>query len=169
MPRTTKGRKRPCRICRRWFAPNPKLRDRQMTCGDPACKREWHKKACRQKSCFIGKANKISLPGSTPSRPQGLSPAGKAELYPGAHIYVAGFSLDHTKMPDNQFISLLISDISDFAPITESYRHVRATRNIRQAIRCVALPNPAPHNAKAPMQLTLQLHVGEMWDLGLHI
>ncbi len=48
MRRATKCSKRPCRICRRWFAPNPKLKDRQMTCGDPACKREWHKKACRQ-------------------------------------------------------------------------------------------------------------------------
>jgi hypothetical protein len=48
MRRAIKGNKRPCRICRRWFAPNPKVKDRQMTCGDPACKREWHKKACRQ-------------------------------------------------------------------------------------------------------------------------
>jgi len=48
MRRAIKCSKRPCRICRRWFAPNPKLKDRQMTCGGPACKREWHKKTCRQ-------------------------------------------------------------------------------------------------------------------------
>ena len=48
MRRAIQRNKRPCRICRRWFAPNPKLKDRQMTCGAPACKREWHKKACRQ-------------------------------------------------------------------------------------------------------------------------
>jgi hypothetical protein len=48
MRKAIKCNKRPCRICRRWFAPNPKLKDRQMTCGDPACKREWHKKACWQ-------------------------------------------------------------------------------------------------------------------------
>jgi hypothetical protein len=44
----TKCKKRPCRICRRWVQPNPKLKDRQMTCGDPQCKREWHRKTCHQ-------------------------------------------------------------------------------------------------------------------------
>jgi hypothetical protein len=44
----TQCNKRPCRICRKWFAPNPKLKERQMTCGDPACKKEWHKKTCRK-------------------------------------------------------------------------------------------------------------------------
>jgi hypothetical protein len=37
-------KKRPCRICRRWFMPNAKLKDRQKTCGDPQCQREWHRK-----------------------------------------------------------------------------------------------------------------------------
>lgn len=41
-------KKRPCRICRRWFAPNPKLKDRQKTCGDAQCKRQWHKKKCSE-------------------------------------------------------------------------------------------------------------------------
>ena len=41
-------RKRPCRICRRWFIPNPRLKDRQKTCGDPECQREWHKKKCTE-------------------------------------------------------------------------------------------------------------------------
>ena len=40
--------KRPCRICRRWFMPNPRLNGRQMTCGDPKCKREWHRKKCQE-------------------------------------------------------------------------------------------------------------------------
>ena len=41
-------RKRPCRICRRWFMPDPKLKDRQKTCGDPHCKREWHRRKCAE-------------------------------------------------------------------------------------------------------------------------
>jgi hypothetical protein len=41
-------RKRPCRICRRWFSPNPRLKDRQMTCGEESCKREWHRRKCAQ-------------------------------------------------------------------------------------------------------------------------
>ncbi len=41
-------KKRPCRICRRWFMPNAKLKDRQMTCGGPECQREWHRKKCKE-------------------------------------------------------------------------------------------------------------------------
>lgn len=48
MPRGKVCRKRPCRICRRWFMPNPRLKDRQMTCGDPGCKREWHRRKCAE-------------------------------------------------------------------------------------------------------------------------
>lgn len=39
-------KKHPCRICRRWFIPNPRVGDRQKTCGDPFCQREWHRKKC---------------------------------------------------------------------------------------------------------------------------
>ena len=42
------ARKRPCSICRRWFRPHPRLKDRQKTCGAPACKNEWHKKKCAE-------------------------------------------------------------------------------------------------------------------------
>jgi hypothetical protein len=38
----------PCRICRRWFTPNPRLKDRQKTCGDAKCKRQWHRKKCAE-------------------------------------------------------------------------------------------------------------------------
>jgi hypothetical protein len=41
-------KKRPCRICRRWFMPNPRLKDRQMTCAAPECKKEWHRRKCAE-------------------------------------------------------------------------------------------------------------------------
>ena len=41
-------RKRPCRICRRWFMPNIKVKERQMTCGDEECQREWHRRKCKE-------------------------------------------------------------------------------------------------------------------------
>ena len=41
-------KKRPCRVCRRWFMPNPRLKDRQKTCGDFQCKRQWHRKKCAE-------------------------------------------------------------------------------------------------------------------------
>jgi len=47
MPRVP-TRKCPCRICRRWFLPNPRLKSRQMTCGDARCKTEWHRKKCAE-------------------------------------------------------------------------------------------------------------------------
>jgi hypothetical protein len=39
-------RKRPCRICGKWFVPNPRLGDRQKSCGDPECQRQWHARTC---------------------------------------------------------------------------------------------------------------------------
>lgn len=44
----TPSRKRPCRICKRWFLPDPRLKQRQKTCGQPACQREWHRKKCAE-------------------------------------------------------------------------------------------------------------------------
>jgi hypothetical protein len=41
-------RKRPCRICRCWFIPNPRLKDRQKTCGNSECQRKWHQKKCQE-------------------------------------------------------------------------------------------------------------------------
>jgi len=47
MPRLP-PRKRPCRICRRWFLPNPRLKSRQRTCGDARCQTEWHRRKCAE-------------------------------------------------------------------------------------------------------------------------
>ncbi len=41
-------KKRPCRICGRWFVPHPRLKGRQKTCADAQCKREWHRRKCAQ-------------------------------------------------------------------------------------------------------------------------
>jgi len=42
------SRKRPCRICGKWFVPNPRLGDRQKTCGGPECQRLWHARKCAE-------------------------------------------------------------------------------------------------------------------------
>jgi hypothetical protein len=39
-------RRRPCRICRRWFQPHPRAGDRQRVCSGEACQRERHRRAC---------------------------------------------------------------------------------------------------------------------------
>lgn len=62
MPRV-RTRKRPCRICRRWFLPDPRQIDRQKTCGRAECKREHHRRQCRQwnrKNPDYFKANYLS-------------------------------------------------------------------------------------------------------------
>ena len=46
MKKIGKVRKRPCRICRKWFVPDPRPGDRQKTCGAAECKRKWHAKKC---------------------------------------------------------------------------------------------------------------------------
>lgn len=40
-------RKRPCRICRRWFVPHPRTGDRQRVCGRVECQLERHRRACQ--------------------------------------------------------------------------------------------------------------------------
>jgi len=43
-----KNRKRPCRVCRKWFQPDARLGARQKTCGNAACQKEWHTRRCRE-------------------------------------------------------------------------------------------------------------------------
>ena len=38
-------RKRPCRICRRWFRPHPRAGDRQHTCSTERCQAERRRRA----------------------------------------------------------------------------------------------------------------------------
>ena len=40
------ARSRPCRICRRWFQPDPRAGPRQRTCSRPQCQRERHRRSC---------------------------------------------------------------------------------------------------------------------------
>lgn len=39
-------KKRPCRVCRKWFKPDPRAGDRQRTCSAASCQRERHRQAC---------------------------------------------------------------------------------------------------------------------------
>jgi len=48
MGENRKSNKRPCRICRKWFTPHPRLGDRQKTCGKESCIRKWHAKKCAE-------------------------------------------------------------------------------------------------------------------------
>ena len=43
-----KSKKRPCRICQKWFCPDPRVGDRQKTCGNKDCQAQWHAKKCAE-------------------------------------------------------------------------------------------------------------------------
>jgi hypothetical protein len=40
------ARKRPCRVCGKWFEPHPRAGVRQRACGRDECGRERHRRAC---------------------------------------------------------------------------------------------------------------------------
>jgi hypothetical protein len=46
--RTQMRRKRPCRICGRWFLSHPRAGDRQRVCSAAPCQRERHRRACER-------------------------------------------------------------------------------------------------------------------------
>jgi hypothetical protein len=57
--------------------PNPRLKDRQKTCGDPDCQREWHRKKCAQwnktnadyfKANYLQQKLTDASPSETPSK-----------------------------------------------------------------------------------------------------
>lgn len=48
MMQRRKSRKRPCRICRKWFSPDPRVGKRQKTCGKQDCQDKWHAKKCAE-------------------------------------------------------------------------------------------------------------------------
>lgn len=43
-----KNRKRPCRMCGKWFQPDARLGTRQKTCGSQECQKKWHARKCRE-------------------------------------------------------------------------------------------------------------------------
>ena len=95
MPKTP-SRKRPCRICRRWFLPDPRLKERQMTCGRTDCQREWHRKKCaawNHKNSDYFKANylqkKIDTATQCRGDPEATLPANPVDKLPASRMQTA--------------------------------------------------------------------------------
>jgi hypothetical protein len=74
-------RKRPCKICRKWFMPDPRQIGRQKTCGDSACQKENHRRQCEQwnrknrdyfKTNYLGE--KLAHTKDPPSSPSNKTP-----------------------------------------------------------------------------------------------
>jgi len=92
----TPTRKRPCRICRRWFVPNPRLKDRQMTCATAECQSQWHKKKCAEwnrKNADYFKANYLQKKIDTATQcrrdPEATLPANALDKLPASRMQTA--------------------------------------------------------------------------------
>lgn len=97
MPKTP-SRKRPCRICRRWFLPNPRLKQRQMTCGQAECQRQWHKRKCTEwnrKNTDYFKTNYLQKKIDTATQPRG----DPETAMPAKHLAKVPASRMNTGMP----------------------------------------------------------------------
>ena len=97
MPKTP-IRKRPCRICRQWFLPDPRLKNRQMTCGNAECQRQWHKKKCTEwnrKNTDYFRTNYLQKKIDTATQPRGDPEA----AIPAHHLVKAPASRMSTGMP----------------------------------------------------------------------
>ncbi len=99
----TPTRKRPCRICRRWFVPNARLKDRQMTCGTAKCQRQWHKKKCAEwnrKNTDYFKTNylqkKIDTATQCRGDPEASMPAKHMDKVPASRMQT-GVPLEYVK------------------------------------------------------------------------
>lgn len=78
-------KKRPCRICKKWFLPNPRLGDRQKTCGTPECQSKWHirkcsewnmkNRHCSRESYLRGRLELLSPVPDSPASPPPISPS----------------------------------------------------------------------------------------------
>ena len=93
MPSRRKSKKRPCRICQKWFLPNPRVGDRQKTCGDFDCMRKWHAGKCAEwnrnnRDCVQENylSDKLALVGNEKEANMGSSAAATTS---NSHIFVS--------------------------------------------------------------------------------
>lgn len=91
MAKKARSRKRPCRICGKWFSPDPRLGDRQKTCGAAECQRQRHAAKCaewnrKNRSCFRESYLKSRIDSATgiaaehPPSPERSGPRGRSPL-----------------------------------------------------------------------------------------
>ena len=67
-----KAGKRPCSICRQWFRPEPRVRNRQHACGKPECqalRRQKTQASWRRRNRGYALARRIDQRAAQPSEP----------------------------------------------------------------------------------------------------
>ena len=129
-------KRRPCRICRRWFTPNPRLKDRQKTCGDTQCKREWHRKKCAEwnkKNTDYSRTNYLQrkLNGASPSEtPSKILPV-RSRLKSGLPLLLVQEVIDIQHLIIIEYLAQLL--FRRFQEVLRSQVIVN-TRQIRQQL-----------------------------------
>ncbi len=69
------ARKRPCKICGRWFKPDPRAGRRQQACSNKSCQKERHRRNCQ----VINRVNRDSERAHRTRQKYQKLPAGKQE------------------------------------------------------------------------------------------
>ncbi|WP_320041919.1 hypothetical protein [uncultured Desulfobacter sp.] len=80
MAKNSRG-KRPCSICRKWFAPDVRQKGRQRTCS-PACQNELHRRQCEnwnRKNKAVSKNNYLA---KKLEEAESLQTSGKLTAFP---------------------------------------------------------------------------------------
>ena len=80
MKKTPSYKRRPCRVCRKWYKPNPQGGHQQKTCGSDICKKERHKqknRAWRKANPTYGLENRLAAKIETAKGPAAEPANGK--------------------------------------------------------------------------------------------
>lgn len=76
-------RKRPCRVCGKWFMPSARVGSRQRVCSSAECQRERHRRDCaawRARHPDYAREGRLRDRLTGPARDETRSPAGMGEV-----------------------------------------------------------------------------------------
>jgi len=152
MPSRRKSKKRPCRICQKWFMPNPRVGDRQKTCADPECMRKWHAGKCaewnRKNRTYVQEnylSDRLAMGGSEKEGGKGTSAAATASK---SHIF-ASSSASFPQLPR----SLIKEVIGAQQLVIIEYITRQLYRSVQEVIKKQRLENTGD-----PSQLPSRCH-----------
>lgn len=96
-------RKRPCRICRRWFQPHPRAGERQRVCSSDECQRERHRRSCER-----WRRDNVAE-----EREQRLRERLREPVGPGPRAVMAGLRLDTVRDAVGPQMAVIIEETSE--------------------------------------------------------
>lgn len=127
-------RKKPCRICRRFFRPKAQVGDRQKTCGKDVCRKAWRKRKNQEayrkgRDYHRGHALRNKLMSALPFPGRASSATTKFRNRPSGFLQFPREEMQAT--------------MGHEATVTQEYL---ATIVLRRAISCLRTPRPPSSN-----------------------